>query len=152
MYQRNLNNAFCSSCGSGVSYTDWLHCRSSAPSSTITTQPPDTKAAVSNPRVLVKLNGQYPVFSTRNMPSRSERNGDTAQISRTPEEAPGTGGTTIASATRAHSPRMATSSRRYNNPLTHLATGATQGLKAKLYVAEPIRLNYSGSNALVITV
>jgi hypothetical protein len=28
---------------------------------------------------------------------------------------------------------MAMSSKRYNNPLAHLATGATQGLKAKLH-------------------
>jgi hypothetical protein len=49
------------------------------------------------------------------------------------QEALGTGGTTIASATRARSPRVATSSGRYNNPLAHLATGAMQGLKAKLH-------------------
>jgi hypothetical protein len=49
------------------------------------------------------------------------------------EEAPGTGGMTITSATRARSPRVATSSRRYNNPLARLAIGATQGLMAKLH-------------------
>jgi hypothetical protein len=39
---------FRSSCRSGVSHIDWRHCRSNAPSSTTTTQSPDTKAAVSN--------------------------------------------------------------------------------------------------------
>jgi hypothetical protein len=49
------------------------------------------------------------------------------------EEALGTGGMTIASATRARSPRLATSNKKYNNPLAHLAKGAMQGLKAKLH-------------------
>jgi hypothetical protein len=69
--------------------------------------------------------------STRNLPSRSERHGDTALISRTPEEAPGTGGMTVASATRATSPRMATLNKKYNNLLANLATSMAQGLKAK---------------------
>jgi hypothetical protein len=33
----------------------------------------------------VQLDGQHPVSSTRNLPSRSERHGDPALISRTPE-------------------------------------------------------------------
>jgi hypothetical protein len=49
------------------------------------------------------------------------------------EEASGTGGTTITSATRATSPRVATSNNKYNNPLANLATGVTQDLKAKLH-------------------
>jgi hypothetical protein len=35
-------------------------------------------------RVLVQLDGQHPVSSTRNQPSRSKRHGDTALVSRTP--------------------------------------------------------------------
>jgi hypothetical protein len=66
------------------------------------------------------------------MPSKSECHGDTAQTAPL-EEAPGTGGTTIASATSATSPRVATVDKRYNNPLAHLATSVTQGLKAKLH-------------------
>jgi hypothetical protein len=50
-----------------------------------------------------------------------------------PEEASGTGGTTIASATRATSSHVAMSSKKYNNLLTYLATSMTQGLKAKLH-------------------
>jgi hypothetical protein len=48
------------------------------------------------------------------------------------EEALGTGGMTITSATRASSLCVSTSSKTYNNPLANLATGVTQGLKAKL--------------------
>jgi hypothetical protein len=50
-----------------------------------------------------------------------------------PDEAPGTGGTTIASATRATSPCVATSNKKYNNLLAYLATSVMLGLKAKLH-------------------
>ncbi|RLM87220.1 uncharacterized protein C2845_PM04G15460 [Panicum miliaceum] len=63
-------------------------------------------------RVLVQFDGQHPVSSTRNQPSRSERHGDTAL-----EEAPGAGGTTTASAMRATRSRVATMNEKYNNPL-----------------------------------
>jgi hypothetical protein len=38
---------------------------------------------------LMQLDGQHPVSSTRNLPSRSERNGETALINRTPVGGPG---------------------------------------------------------------
>jgi hypothetical protein len=66
------------------------------------------------------------------------------------EEAPNIGGTTIASATRtiqsamaiprAGSPHVAMSNKRRNNPLARLATGARQGLKAKLYLSLASRI------------
>jgi hypothetical protein len=51
-------------------------------------------------RALVQLDGQHPMSSTRNMLSRSERHGDSAQVSRTPGGGFRYQGTTIASATR----------------------------------------------------
>jgi hypothetical protein len=51
-----------------------------------------------------------------------------------PEEAPGTEGSTTASATWATNPRVATSNKKYNNSLANLATSVTQGLKSKLHL------------------
>jgi hypothetical protein len=49
MHQRNLNSTFAAATDREYRTPIWRHCRSSAPSSTITTQPLNTKAAVSNP-------------------------------------------------------------------------------------------------------
>jgi hypothetical protein len=120
--------------------TDWCHCRSSAPNSTITTQPPDTKAAVSNTSRTVQLDGKHPMSSTRNMPSRSERHGDTVQISHPwsrpwiPEERQSPAQLEQPSRPwQSLEPHVATSNKRCSNPLAHLATGALQGPEAKLY-------------------
>ncbi|RLM98597.1 hypothetical protein C2845_PM06G27930 [Panicum miliaceum] len=43
-------------------------------------------------RALVQLDGQHPVLSTQNQPSRSERHRDTALVSRTPEGCHGSRG------------------------------------------------------------
>jgi hypothetical protein len=113
----------------------------------------------------MQLDGQHPVSSTRNMLSRFECHGDSAQISRILEEAPDFGGTTIASSTRtiqsamanptASSPRVATSNKKYNNPLAHLATGVMQGLKVKLHLRPPSktlpRLILGGRSMLAAT-
>jgi CTP:molybdopterin cytidylyltransferase MocA len=47
-----------------------------------------------------------------------------------PEEAPGAGGRTTASAMRATHPCVATMNKKYNNPL---ATSVVQGIKAKIH-------------------
>jgi hypothetical protein len=86
--QRNLpkepQQHFRSSCRAGVSHTNWRHCRSSAPRSTTTTKPPDTKLQYLTQRALVQLDEQHLVSSTWNMLSKSEHRGDSAQISCTP--------------------------------------------------------------------
>jgi hypothetical protein len=78
----------------------------------------------------VQLDRQHPVSSTRNPPSRSEHHGDTVVVSRTPEEAPGAGGTTTTSAMRATRPRVVTMNKKYNNPL---ATSVVQSIKTKIH-------------------
>jgi hypothetical protein len=49
------------------------------------------------------------------------------------EEIPRTGGTTVTSATRATSARVATRNKKYSNLLANLATSMPQGLKARLH-------------------
>jgi hypothetical protein len=55
------------------------------------------------------------------------------------DDAPGTGGTTIAR-TKATSPRVATLNKKYNNPLANLATSVMQGLKARPHLRQLMML------------
>jgi hypothetical protein len=89
MYQRNLNNAF-------AAVADREYC---TPIGNIAEATLLAQQLPPNPQIqrlqylaqhaLVQLDGQHLVSPTRNLPSRSERHGKTALISRTPGGGPG---------------------------------------------------------------
>jgi hypothetical protein len=133
MLQRNLNNAFAAAVDREYRTPIGTIAEVSLLTQQLPPNPQIQRLQYLTQRTLVRLDGQHPVSSTRNMPSRSELHGDTAQISRTLGGGPGYRRKTITSATRASSPCVATSNKRCSNPLNHLATGAIQGLKAKLH-------------------
>jgi hypothetical protein len=86
----------------------------------------------------VQLDGQHPVLFTQNLPSRSERHGETALISRTPRGGPGNRRNDSATVMRATSPCVATLNKKYNNLSP---TSQPTSLKNPI----PRSLNQSGS-------
>jgi hypothetical protein len=105
-------------------------------------------------RALVQLNGQHLVSSTQNFPLRFEHHGETMLISRTPRGGLRTGGTTVASATRATRPHVTTMNKKYNNLLANLATSMVQGLRAKLHSRPAftmLRRSTSGRRSMMAT-
>ncbi|RLM91751.1 hypothetical protein C2845_PM08G12140 [Panicum miliaceum] len=89
MYQRNLNNAF----AAAVDREYRTPIGAIAEATLLAQQlPPNLqiqRLQYLTQRALVQLDGQHPVSSIRNLPSRSERHGETALISRTPGGGPG---------------------------------------------------------------
>jgi hypothetical protein len=88
MYQRNLNNAFAT-----AAYWEYHTPIGAIAEAALLAQqlPPDPqiqRLQCLTQRTLVQLDGQHQVSSTRNLPSRSEHHGDTAQISCTPRGGP----------------------------------------------------------------
>jgi hypothetical protein len=83
MYQRDLNNTF-----AAVADREYRTPIGAIAEAALLAQqlPPNSKIQrlqYLSQRALVQLDGQHPVSSTQNLPSRSERHGETAPISRT---------------------------------------------------------------------
>jgi hypothetical protein len=81
MYQRNLNNAFAIAAAQEYRTLIGAIAEAALLAQQLPPNPQIQRLQYLTQRALVQLDGQHPMSSTRNMLSRSERHGDSAQIS-----------------------------------------------------------------------
>jgi signal transduction histidine kinase len=84
MYQRNLNNAFAATADREYRTPIGTIVEAALLAQQLPPNPHIQRLQYLTQCALVQLDGQHPMSSTRNMLSRSERHGDSTQISRTP--------------------------------------------------------------------
>jgi hypothetical protein len=83
MYQRNLNNAFAAAVDREYRGSIGAIVEAAILAQQLPPNPQIQRLQYRTQCALVQLDGQHPMSSTRNLPSRSERHGDTTLISRT---------------------------------------------------------------------
>jgi hypothetical protein len=84
MYKRNLNNAFAATADREYHTPIGAIAEAALLAQHPPPNPQIQRLQYLTQRTLMQLDGQDPVSSSRNLPSRSERHGETALISRTP--------------------------------------------------------------------
>jgi hypothetical protein len=89
MYQRNLNNALAAAADRECFTPIGTIAEVALLAQQLPPNPQIQRLQYLTQRALVQLDGQHLVSSTRNLPSRSERHGNTAQINCTPGGGPG---------------------------------------------------------------
>jgi hypothetical protein len=89
MYQRNHNNAFAAAADRKYCTPIGAIVEAALLARQLPPNPQIQRLQYLTQRALVQLDGQNPVSSTRNLPSRSDRHGETTLISRTPGGGPG---------------------------------------------------------------